>query len=80
MDRNAATLGVTYGTVRSPSSRRAWIEISQVSATVTWKTSPSSRRAWIEMTLILVMAVDYMSPSSRRAWIEIALGTPVSAG
>ena len=35
---------------KSPSSRRAWVEIGSSSGTPKgWWTSPSSRRAWVEI-------------------------------
>ena len=34
---------------RSPSSRRAWIEIAMKKLEESGQMSPSSRRAWIEM-------------------------------
>ena len=40
---------IAAGLWRSPSSRRAWIEIVPVGAFVVDDRSPSSRRAWIEM-------------------------------
>ena len=43
--------------VSSPSSRRAWIEISTITAGCTNMTSPSSRRAWIEIFLDLSIRV-----------------------
>ncbi len=40
--------------VRSPSSRRAWIEIAvHGHRTESFRRSPSSRRAWIEIRLFL---------------------------
>ena len=58
---------------RSPSSRRAWIEMLITrSMRMARPSSPSSRRAWIEMYLKAVARFSpVMSPSSRRAWIEI---------
>ena len=50
VDRNPAhTLDSTSGS-KSPSSRRAWIEIG-CTTSAPWRTrqSPSSRRAWIEI-------------------------------
>ena len=35
---------------RSPSSRRAWIEIEISGKQLKYEESPSSRRAWIEIT------------------------------
>ena len=51
----------------SPSSRRAWIEISH------WRKLPPSR-AWIEISYVkMTLRWFAASPSSRRAWIEISL-------
>ena len=36
----------------SPSSRRAWIEISSTGFTISASRSPSSRRAWIEIRVL----------------------------
>ena len=36
-------------TLKSPSSRRAWIEIGQSGKNKPMNKSPSSRRAWIEI-------------------------------
>ena len=60
----------------SPSSRRAWIEISRARPKSCWtlSSSPSSRRAWIEMLIeIKFERISSQSPSSRRAWIEISV-------
>ena len=68
--------GQTPGAVgRSPSVRRAWIEITSTSI---WsqdrKRSPSVRRAWIEMFFIHWEVCQVKkSPSVRRAWIEISV-------
>ena len=57
---------------KSPSSRRAWIEISSLGHPILTITSPSSRRAWIEIGNDRPSAgYCERSPSSRRAWIEI---------
>ena len=57
---------------KSPSSRRAWIEMVRLSPIATQIMSPSSRRAWIEIFLLFYVAFFRPSPSSRRAWIEIS--------
>ena len=49
VDRNALAFGHLPVRVRSPSSRRAWIEICHKDMTCQGKRSPSSRRAWIEI-------------------------------
>ena len=60
---------------KSPSSRRAWIEICNTCSCPRCPLSPSSRRAWIEIKLQTIMAgCSEASPSSRRAWIEILKG------
>ena|GEM_PF-713392 len=60
---------------RSPSTRRAWIEICLLAATRRCTgASPSTRRAWIEMGVPgTEPAGSWSSPSTRRAWIEIAM-------
>ena len=49
VDRNFSRGTVTVGFRRSPSSRRAWIEIDSFDAGNAVNRSPSSRRAWIEI-------------------------------
>ena len=57
---------------RSPSSRRAWIEIfGHFGPVAAILVSPSSRRAWIEICSTTRHPLPSWSPSSRRAWIEI---------
>ena len=50
--RNRVTLSALYAFPRSPSSRRAWVEI-ELAANAEGKPgrSPSSRRAWVEIFL-----------------------------
>ena len=64
---------------RSPSPRRAWIEISyffERGCKHVW--SPSPRRAWIEITETELFVVNVQaSPSPRRAWIEIKASASV---
>ena len=70
----------------SPSSRRAWIEISNPRARRTAGLSPSSRRAWIEIPLadggrinlavaLLAEGVDrnLSAPSHPYTWWRVAL-------
>ena len=58
--------------MRSPSTRRAWIEISPRASFSCPARSPSTRRAWIEIQLLSEKASRrQLSPSTRRAWIEI---------
>ena len=73
VDRNTDFLGTLVPLAASPSSRRAWIEITPSCWAATSSGSPSSRRAWIEIFLQLDSAMYRVSPSSRRAWIEIAM-------
>ena len=49
VDRNPSGRGYTVHRPPSPSSRRAWIEISELCAHLRGRASPSSRRAWIEI-------------------------------
>ena len=52
VDRNKLTGHGRIDFARSPSSRRAWIEIpTTLSRTASAARSPSSRRAWIEITV-----------------------------
>ena len=72
VDRNSTTSGIAFFSFASPSSRRAWIEI-------TIPAKPKRDR----LVALLAEGVDrnnladcfpligIMSPSSRRAWIEI---------
>mgnify|MGYP004564486655 CR=1 FL=1 len=54
VDRNNLTLYNTEAVKRSPSSRRAWIEMdSRIVPHTACNRSPSSRRAWIEMSPLL---------------------------
>ena len=58
---------------KSPSSRRAWIEIAILPFLCVMNASPSSRRAWIEILFLRITSFFSPSPSSRRAWIEMVL-------
>ena len=49
VDRNPRSSSATTSSVRSPSTRRAWIEIVEKKSTLQTKWSPSTRRAWIEI-------------------------------
>ena len=72
VDRNPMIRWHRPGSAWSPSSRRAWIEITGRSAAMGFVGSPSSRRAWIEIGISLSRSpAELASPSSRRAWIEI---------
>ena len=72
VDRNYAQVVKVPEEYPSPSSRRAWIEISRFLRKIKEDTSPSSRRAWIEIERKgIFVRHSYASPSSRRAWIEI---------
>ena len=50
VDRNIVHNAADYNNAESPSSQRAWIEITTPSGTSARSTSPSSQRAWIEIT------------------------------
>ena len=53
VDRNFLGTVPRPDALKSPSSRRAWIEIGPAKSTrAIWKRSPSSRRAWIEIQFI----------------------------
>ena len=72
VDRNLRDRYFPTNDARSPSSRRAWIEIDLVCSPDVADTSPSSRRAWIEiLSYGEIESLTVGSPSSRRAWIEI---------
>ena len=73
VDRNTEAPQTLAELQKSPSSRRAWIEIIRiVSYGSAVLLSPSSRRAWIEIhRRIRGCGKGRGSPSSRRAWIEI---------
>ena len=49
VDRNMRMFPAKRVAWRSPSSRRAWIEIAMKKLEESGQMSPSSRRAWIEM-------------------------------
>ena len=74
MDRNKEINALFNSIRKSPSSRRAWIEIVSHLANYTGFSSPSSRRAWIEIRQRDQWLQQSVSPSSRRAWIEIVHG------
>ena len=59
---------------KSPSSRRAWVEIGDaINGSAYTTASPSSRRAWVEMPYSSrAISMSISSPSSRRAWVEIS--------
>ena len=50
VDRNKSSHETLTRMTRSPSSRRAWIEICWFLLLEMWMKSPSSRRAWIEIS------------------------------
>ena len=52
-------------TARSPSSRRAWIEILPICVDVEENKSPSSRRAWIEIAFSGTDAADWVGRPPR---------------
>ena len=49
VDRNFVPNRIVWDDFKSPSSRRAWIEINYSGGSNAEAESPSSRRAWIEM-------------------------------
>mgnify|MGYP004485469731 CR=1 FL=1 len=51
VDRNGQSDELSVAVKRSPSSRRAWIEIDALPPDYHRAASPSSRRAWIEIAL-----------------------------
>ena len=57
VDRNGYQEAWADYRMKSPSSRRAWIEIAIKDELAGTFGSPSSRRAWIEMSLIASSAV-----------------------
>ncbi len=58
----------------SPSTRREWIEICDITAPLYWWKSPSTRREWIEiLTGMFNVSNAIASPSTRREWIEIEI-------
>ena len=72
VDRNDEAGCISRLTLRSPSSRRAWIEIA--------RTGADQRRAGVALLaegvdrnqlLLVLLVLRAGSPSSRRAWIEI---------
>ena len=65
--------GGSLGTITSPPSRGAWIEIlGPVTIIFTFPLSPPSRGAWIEIGWITGTVSGLgESPPSRGAWIEI---------
>ena len=69
--RNLLTPRLRHRRPWSPSSRRAWVEISGGIASDGLQRSPSSRRAWVEIPDTVMTAMPSRSPSSRRAWVEI---------
>ena len=49
--RNDIIMSAYLGADPSPSSRRAWVEISRSLSIDAYSVSPSSRRAWVEILL-----------------------------
>ena len=84
VDRNAQIFEKLIWVRTSPSTRRAWIEISigRPPGRAGCR-SPSTRRAWIEIPAGRIGNSPPESPSTRRAWIEMTsphLRTSRSAG
>ena len=79
VDRNLVEPAVIADVNLSPSSRRAWIEISWASAT-SCKMFVALLAEGVDRNLRVLYAryVDRESPSSRRAWIEIPIAVDVS--
>ena len=71
VDRNVDRFPTDLELYRSPSSRRARIEIAPASPPAITMPSPSSRRVWIEIFCRPSAGAAPGSPSSRRAWIEM---------
>ena len=73
VDRNCYCQLIFDDARKSPSTRRAWIEIAtRTGIRHPPEGSPSTRRAWIE--ILAQRTSEYMvplSPSTRRAWIEM---------
>ena len=61
VDRNNRQIPACNVARRSPSSRRAWIEIDRESAEIYIVASPSSRRAWIEISRRRVSSAKFHS-------------------
>ena len=74
VDRNIGQAPEDYKAYRSPSSRRAWIEIRQTRTELARLQvallAEGVDRNWSERSM---RKQNAMSPSSRRAWIEILL-------
>ena len=51
VDRNMSLPSSSLPYARSPSAKRAWIEISRKSSGITLIWSPSAKRAWIEIKI-----------------------------
>ena len=79
VDRNSCARNRQSTGRTSPSSRRAWIEIEELSRPTQGRTSPSSRRAWIEIgwyrsagtsrwVALLAEGVDRNSCPAIRPW------------
>ena len=79
VDRNRTTPFSRVRSARSPSTRRAWIEMLRVDERGLWGRSPSTRRAWIEIQFTRCFRQSSRSPSTRRAWIEMANAAADSA-
>ena len=74
VDRNTILDTKFIGVTMSPSTRRAWIEISSILLrNAASLQSPSTRRAWIEIIILRLLLYRKRSPSTRRAWIEILI-------
>ena len=64
---------------RSPSSRRAWIEITSRIPPALWQAVALLAEGVDRNAVGVVLKSDStLSPSSRRAWIEIRFGSPLT--
>ena len=87
VDRNSRKKFISPQPQRSPSSRRAWIEITKPQQQNQPKPSPSSRRAWIEMSWsqgssdsasVALLAEGVDRNGYQEAWAEYRMKSPSS--
>ena len=80
VDRNNRSIKNIISQSKSPSARRAWIEMHPtVDGGCGRGKSPSARRAWIEIAFDQNDGAQSKSPSARRAWIEMLPKSSASA-
>ena len=78
VDRNVASFGTVDWAKKSPSSRRAWIEISGDCSTAgSSGKSPSSRRTWIEISFHRESGIATIF--SKRSFPCIQFPSPISS-